>query len=286
MSDSRPVTPYSYADPAVAAFVVIPTLLAVGFVWGVVVAWRRSGATAAATARGSVLTGLATFAWMAATWGLARSGIFQNWQRQPPPFAFLVLAILALAALITFSTVGRRFAQHIPLWALVAVQAFRLPLELAMHAMYERGIMPVQMSYSGLNFDIVTGAAAIVVAVLVATGYAGVRVVMVWNLLGLLLLANVVTVAILTTPMIRYFGDGQLNVWVTYPPFVWLPSVMVLAALAGHLVIFRALRTGRDDHHPHTTESGQPRRVAHPEQDGAPSRQIEASMPQPCAVWA
>jgi heme exporter protein D len=28
---------------------------------------------------------------------------------------------------------------------------------------------------------------------------------------------------------------------VTYPPFVWLPAVMVLAALAGHLLIFRAL---------------------------------------------
>jgi hypothetical protein len=30
--------------------------------------------------------------------------------------------------------------------------------------------------------------------------------------------------------------------FVAYPPFVWLPAVMVVAALAGHLVIFRALR--------------------------------------------
>jgi hypothetical protein len=64
---------------------------------------------------------------------------------------------------------------------------------------------------------------------------------MIWNVVGLLLLANVVIVAILATPLIRYFGDRQLNVWVTYPPFVWLPAVLVLAALAGHLVIFRAL---------------------------------------------
>ena len=58
---------------------------------------------------------------------------------------------------------------------------------------------------------------------------------------GLALLVNVVVVALLGTPRFRYFGD-HLNVWVTYPPFVWLPAVMVLAALAGHLVIFRALR--------------------------------------------
>jgi hypothetical protein len=65
--------------------------------------------------------------------------------------------------------------------------------------------------------------------------------VLVWNVLGLALLVNVVVVAVLLTPRFRYFGDDQLNVWVTYPPFVWLPAVMVLAALAGHLVIFRAL---------------------------------------------
>jgi heme exporter protein D len=33
-----------------------------------------------------------------------------------------------------------------------------------------------------------------------------------------------------------------VNVFVMYAPFVWLPAVMVLAALAGHLVVFRALR--------------------------------------------
>ena len=69
-----------------------------------------------------------------------------------------------------------------------------------------------------------------------------------WNVLGLGLLVNVVTVAILSTPAIRAFGDDRLNVFVTYTPFVWLPAVMVAAALAGHLVIFRALSApaGRD----------------------------------------
>jgi hypothetical protein len=62
-----------------------------------------------------------------------------------------------------------------------------------------------------------------------------------WNILGLALLVNIVGVAILSTPRIQLFGPDRLNVWVMYPPFVWLPAVMVLAALAGHLLIFRAL---------------------------------------------
>jgi hypothetical protein len=233
---------YSDADAAVAAFVVIPAMLAVAFVWAVFYAWRRSGATGSATVRVALLTGLVTSVWMAATWALAQSGILREWDRRPPPFAFLVAAILVLAAVVAFGAVGTRLAQFVPLWALVAAQSFRLPLELAMHAMYERGVMPLEMSYSGRNFDVVTGASAIIVALLVAARGGGRRLVLSWNVLGLVLLGNVVTVAILGTPAIRYFGDDRLNVWVTYAPFVWLPAIMVLAALAGHLVIFRALR--------------------------------------------
>ena len=66
-----------------------------------------------------------------------------------------------------------------------------------------------------------------------------------WNVLGFLLLANIVIVAMLSTPRFRVFGEDRLNVFVTYTPFVWLPAVMVLAALAGHLVIFRALLASR-----------------------------------------
>ena len=60
-------------------------------------------------------------------------------------------------------------------------------------------------------------------------------------MLGLVLLVNIVVVAILSTPPFAAFGPARLNVFVTYPPFVWLPTVLVLAALAGHLVIFRAI---------------------------------------------
>jgi hypothetical protein len=224
------------------AFIVIPVLLAGALVWGTAVAWRRSGAPHRTTIRVSIATGVACAAWMAATWGAAQSGVLRRWDRMPPPFGLLVLAIIVLAFALAFTRFGRRLAQFVPLWALVAVQAFRLPLELAMHGLYEHGIMPGQMTYTGRNFDIVTGTTAILVAWAVAGGRGGRKLVGAWNVMGLALLINVVTIAILSTPVFRYFGDEHLNVFVTDTPFVWLPAVMVLAALSGHLLIFRALR--------------------------------------------
>jgi hypothetical protein len=161
---------------------------------------------------------------------------------EPAPLTFVVLPAVLVCLLAWGTAVAWRRSGASEIAARRAsVQGFRLPLELAMHGMYRRGIMPVQMSYSGLNFDIVTGATAIAIGVLAFRGRAGRGIVTAWNILGLVLLINVVTVAILGTPRFRYFGEQYLNVWVTYPPFVWLPAVMVLAALAGHLLIFRAL---------------------------------------------
>jgi hypothetical protein len=226
----------------IAAFVVMPVLLAATLVWATLVAWRRSGASESAARRAAIVVGVDSAAWMALTWVAAMSGVLQQWDRRPPPFAFIPVGVLIVSSILAFGGVGTRIAQHIPLWTLIAIQSFRLPLELAMHALYERGIMPIQMSYSGRNFDIISGATAIVVAVLVKMGYGGRKLVAAWNVLGLALLVNVVTVAIVSTPMFQSFGPDRLVTFVTYTPFVWLPAVMVVAALAGHLVIFRAVR--------------------------------------------
>jgi hypothetical protein len=64
---------------------------------------------------------------------------------------------------------------------------------------------------------------------------------------GLALLINVMTIAILSTPLFRWYGSdpSRLNTFVTYPPYVWLPAILVTAALAGHLLVWRKLAAGR-----------------------------------------
>ena len=130
----------------------------------------------------------------------------------------LIAAVAVLAVPLPSTPFGGRLARAVPVWVLVAVQGFRLPLELAMHAMAERGVMPAQMSYTGRNFDIITGITALIVAPLVARGIGGRRLVAIWNVLGLGLVLNVVVVAMLSTPTFRVFGDDALNTWVADLP--------------------------------------------------------------------
>jgi hypothetical protein len=42
--------------------------------------------------------------------------------------------------------------------------------------------------------------------------------------------------------MIQAFGPDNLNTWVAELPFVYLPAVMVVSAVVGHVVILRKLQ--------------------------------------------
>ena len=168
----------------------------------------------------------------------------------PPPMAVLILSVFVLAFAIGLSPFGRASALRVPVTALVLFQSFRLPLELVMHRAAELAIMPMELSYSGYNLDIVTGASALVLGGAMAAGTRVPRwVIWAWNLWGWWCLAVITFVAIASSPMVQFWGGPpHVNTWVLFVPYVWLPVVMVTAALVGHIVLTRALlaRTAAD----------------------------------------
>jgi len=205
-----------------------------------------AGLTVALIARcGRTAGGIAlvvVLAVFAIEYALASGGVLREWTRRPPPL-LLAAGIPILIALGTaLGPVGRRIAASSSFAAIIGIQTFRLPLELLMHRAAENGLMPMQMSYSGRNFDILTGILAIPVAILAARSPSPRRVIFAWNLLGTLLLLNIVTVAIASTPIFAAFGQEHLNTWVADPPYVFLPSILVPAAAFCHTLTWRKLQ--------------------------------------------
>jgi hypothetical protein len=148
---------------------------------------------------------------------------------------------LLLAVVAAFSPLGARLAA-LPYAALIGFQAFRLPLEFLLWAFHRQGRLPVQMTFSGRNFDILTGLSAILVAWLAARGKLGRKGVLAWNLAGVALLGNIVVVAVLSLPAPwRAFPNDPPNELVLHFPYVYIPALFVMAALAGHLLVFRKL---------------------------------------------
>jgi hypothetical protein len=160
-----------------------------------------------------------------------------------PPPAFRVMAPgILLTALLAFSPAGRALARGHGWGLLIGYQAFRIPVEIMLAALFAEGLLPEQMTWHGRNWDVLSGITALGVAWLAATGRIGPWGILAWNLVGLGLLVNIVTVAVLSMPgPLQVFTRPPANTIVLHFPFIWLPTVLVLGALLGHLLVFRKL---------------------------------------------
>lgn len=227
------------------AFVALPLLVAGGLVAACEWAGRRMGQDdPAARRRRAWRVGAGVAAWLALTALVAAAGFLRRFDATPPPFAILIVAVAALGPAIAFSPLGTLLVRGLPLWALVGFQAFRLPLEIVLHRAHVEGLVPVQMCWSGRNYDVLSGTGAAALGLWLLWRCAPRWVVAAWNALGLALLANIVVIAVLSTPIVRFWGDDRLNTFVADVPFVWLPAVLVAAAWTGHLLVWRRLARG------------------------------------------
>ena len=175
--------------------------------------------------------------WLIIQETLAYNGFFQNFDVLPPrTFAFgpLPFFILILLYLIFF----RSFLANMPLTVLTWIHVIRIPVELVLLLLSQNSLVPIEMTFEGRNFDILSGITAPIVYFLAfRKGNVNRPLLLIWNLIALALLVNVVTIAVLSFPSpFQMVGLDQPNIGVTYFPFVWLPSVVVPIVFFCHVI--------------------------------------------------
>ncbi len=231
-------------DAATVCLLILSAAVAGAFLLGVSKAEKAEAAENSGAGRRVLWTGAVLAAWLIYSAVLAGKGLLLNADAVPPPMARILVPGLALVLIAAFSGLGARLAKHLGYASLIGFHAFRLPLEGLLWTFHHQGRLPVQMTFEGRNFDILTGLSAIVMAVLAQRGMVGRKAALVWNLAGLGLLLNIIGVAVLSLPgRLLAFHDEPPNTLVLHFPYVWIPALFVLAAFLGHLVLFRKIRS-------------------------------------------
>jgi hypothetical protein len=167
----------------------------------------------------------------------ALGGFYQNTQTIPPRLLLfaIVPALLLIISLFVFAR--KTFIEPLPLKILTLLHVVRIPVELVLHKLYEHKTIPQIMTYEGWNFDILAGITAPFVFWLAFRGGKTNRALLiVWNVLALLSLVNIVTIAVryLDSPINSVAFELQ-NRGVLYFPFIWLPAIVVPIVLFCHL---------------------------------------------------
>ncbi len=129
------------------------------------------------------------------------------------------------------------------MWALVGFQVFRVFVEVLLAGAHTVGMVPEAVTWSGSNFDVLTGISALGLGLWARRAKPPEAVIWAWNVGGLVLLAVVVVTAARSA-----FGFMETEPRMTFPttwPGIWLPTWLVQAALFGHILVFRKLLRAR-----------------------------------------
>jgi hypothetical protein len=183
--------------------------------------------------------------WLIVQASLASYGIYYNKLESIPPKIMIYGILPAGLFILTFFVFkkGRKFIDSLPMRTLTFLHIIRIPVEIGLFLLFTYGAVPKLMTFEGLNFDVLSGITAPLVAYFGFTnGQINHKILLTWNLLCLALLINVVVIGVFSAPTpMQQFAFDQPNTALLNFPYCWLPTFIVPVVLFSHLVSLRRL---------------------------------------------
>lgn len=187
-------------------------------------------------------------AWLILQEVIASTGFYED-ATSVPPRLFLFGVLPAIVLIILYFVFFRSgFIEQLSLRSLTLLHVVRIPVEIVLLLLFMGGQIPKMMTFEGRNFDILSGVLAPIVYFIAFRSQTPKRWLLVtYNIIGLLLLVNIVSIAALSLPSpIQQLNFDQPNRAVLYFPYIWLPAVVVPIVLFSHLAsLWNLSRGGR-----------------------------------------
>ena len=187
--------------------------------------------------------GLGLALWLTILGMLAHYGFFSNFEQLPPKIIVVIIPPIILIFLLLRSRFFKLILRAIPEKWLILIQSFRILMELFLWMCFLGGFVPFQMTFEGLNQDMMIGITALMAGFFFF--YKGRRqqtAAIYWNISGIILLINIVIISIISTPSpFRVFMNEPSSYFIADFPFIWIPGFIVPFALAMHLFSIKQL---------------------------------------------
>jgi hypothetical protein len=174
---------------------------------------------------------------------LSVSGQLNDFSNFPPRMMLVMLVAFTVIVWFVISSHSNELLSKVPARWIIKMQGFRIIVELFLWWAYLDQVVPVQMTFEGRNFDILVGLSAPLVSLwCLKPSNQRLPWVLIWNIVGLILLFNIVVIAVLSmpTPMQYFFNEPANTVIVTFP-WVLLPGILVSLAFALHLLSIKQM---------------------------------------------
>jgi len=175
--------------------------------------------------------------WLVLLAQLALLGFFSQSDNMPLRLLLAYAPPILLFFGLLFNRFFRLLLRLMPMSWLVYAQAVRLPLEGIRWLGYEGDFVPIQLTFAGLNYDLIVGLSAIVAGTaFFRRGRLRKLEAIIWNVFGLMMLLQVQVLALYSMPSPFQVFFLKPTYWLeSTAPFVWIPGLLVPFCLALHV---------------------------------------------------
>ncbi len=196
-----------------------------------------------ASGRVAGIATLLALVWLVICSEVAGSDWLLDPQADPPGLVVLAAPAWLAALVLSLLPATGRLIDHASGFWLVLFQSFRVGVEVLLIWLAVCGHLPDAMSFGGLNYDLIAGVSAPIVAV-TAFRYrvVGWRMVIAWNIIGLALLIGAAAVLVLSlrSPW-QQVASLRPPIALVQVPYIWLLVFTMPLSLAGHLMSIRQM---------------------------------------------
>lgn len=177
-------------------------------------------------------------AWLSYVYLLSTSGFLNNFDLPPRMPLMIVIPVIIFMILITRRSYFKKLIEEIPDSFLTGIQSFRILVELLIYGAFLNGIFPERATFAGLNFDILVGVSAPIIAFLCAKSIIRKRGILLWNFISLSILTVTVYSFISSYFFLGFADDANSGELVSFP-YILLPSVLLPFAIFYHILSIR-----------------------------------------------
>jgi hypothetical protein len=150
----------------------------------------------------------------------------------------MIFPLFLFAVVFLYRNKNSSLLHALPIHVPIFYQSFRAIIEVLFYFTFLQGILPVQVTFDGANYDVLLGISALFVGYYALRKSVSKRLLIVWNYIGI----GVVGFAAFTFITSFYFPSiwGQENVEISQAfnqfPFLLLPAFFMPSAIFMHIL--------------------------------------------------